>query len=232
MTHLDAAVPGLLFGLANSAHCAGMCGVFAFRAGAGGAAASRGAAPVRFAAYAAGKTFTYLALGAVAGWLGARAAASLGLAQAWLGVGAGGLLLVVGVRMLLPRRASAPAPPWLTGPFLDAVRQARATGSPFLFGAATGALPCGVVYLAALQASSSASPIDATVSMAAFGAGTLPVLAACAWLGNGIVAKVGPSRLRVAGAVLVLASGLVTTVRAVRPLVAEPPPEGGLPCCH
>lgn len=237
MTLAEAALPGFLFGLANAAHCAGMCGVFAFRAGRpsdDGSPAGRAAPAFRFAAYAAGKAFTYVALGAVAGTLGAAVLASLGGVQAWLGLAAGAVLVAAGIGMLLPRRASPDggARPFLAAPFVDAVRRARATGSAFLFGAATGALPCGVVYLAALQSATTGSPLRASLSMAAFGAGTVPVLAAAALLGHGVLVRFGPSRLRAAGAALVLAAGLVTSYRAAAPLLADAPPGEAPPCCH
>lgn len=222
MTLADAVVPPFVFGVANAAHCAGMCGVFAVRAG--------GAA--RFAAYALGKTTTYVAFGAVAGALGARVLGALGGAQAWLGLAAGLVMTVAGVRLLLPRRgAPASGVGRFLAPLAGAVEQARATGSAFLFGAATGALPCGVVYLAATQSAATASPAQGALGMAAFGLGTVPVLAVTAVLGKGALMRLGPSRIRTWGAILVLVTGVLVAVRSGVPLLRA---SGGevVPVCH
>jgi sulfite exporter TauE/SafE len=223
VTIADAALPAFVFGIANSAHCAGMCGVFALRAGGTG----------RFALYALGKTATYVALGAVAGALGAQAVRSLGGVQAWLGLAAGLVVIVAGVRLLRPpspRASGAGAVASLLAPLSLAVESARTTGGPFLFGAATGLLPCGVVYLAAAQGAATASPVGGAVSMAAFGLGTVPVLAAAGLLGRGALLRLGPSRIRTAGAVLVILTGLVTSVRASIPIFADT--RGGAATCH
>jgi sulfite exporter TauE/SafE len=212
MTPAEAAVAAFLFGVANAAHCAGMCGLFALRTGGWG----------RFLGYALGKTATYTAFGVLAGALGAQAVRALGGVQAWLGLAAGLVVVVAGVRLFRP-----PAPPAADGaagallaPFAAAVEHARTAGGPFLFGAATGLLPCGIVWLAAAQAAATASPVGGALSMAAFGAGTIPVLAAVALLGRGAVLRLGPARVRTAGAVLVLLCGIVTSARAAIPLVA------------
>ncbi|MCE9638343.1 MAG: sulfite exporter TauE/SafE family protein [Planctomycetes bacterium] len=210
MTAWEAAVPSFLFGIASSAHCAGMCGVFALRAGGTG----------RFALYALGKAATYVVLGTIAGALGAGAVRALGGAQAWVGVAAGLLLVLAGVRLLRPGDPrSGPFAAFLA-PLAGAVETARVSGGAFLFGAMTGLLPCGVVYLAAAQGAATASPVGGAISMAAFGMGTVPVLAAVALLGRGAMMRVGPSRVRTAGAVLVIVTGVVTGVRAAMPMFA------------
>lgn len=221
MTIAEASAGAFLFGVANAAHCAGMCGLFAVQAGGVG----------RFALYALGKTFTYAALGTVAGSLGAGALRALGGAQAWLGLAAGVLVVVAGVRFLRPPGARpGGALSALVAPFAAGAARARSVGGPFLFGAATGLLPCGVVWLAAAQGAATASPAGGAAAMAAFGAGTIPVLAAVALFGRGALLRVGPSRVRTAGAVLVILCGIVTSVRASIPLLAE---TGGVPAsCH
>lgn len=222
MSLADTLVPPFVFGVANAGHCAAMCGVFAIRAG--------GAA--RFAAYALGKTTTYVALGAVAGVLGARVLGALGGAQAWLGLAAGLVMIGAGVRLLVPPTAGRVAGAGrFLAPLAGVVEQARATGSAFLFGAATGALPCGVVYLAATQCAATASPVDGALGMAAFGMGTIPVLGVTSLLGKGALMRLGPSRVRTWGAILVLVTGVVVSIRSGIPLLHA---SGGevTPCCH
>lgn len=222
MTGAAALLPAFVIGAANAAHCAGMCGVFALRTGGAG----------RFALYALGKTATYVALGTLAGAAGAQAVRAIGGAQAWLACLAGAVLVVAGVRLLLPRTASGSSA-WATllAPFSELASRARAAGGPLLFGAATGAIPCGVTYLAAAHAAATASPAWGAASMASFGLGTVPVLLVTALAGRGVLLRLGPARVRAVGAVLVLAAGLVTMVRAGLPLLADPPGDA-VPCCH
>ena len=212
----EAAVPAFLFGIASSAHCAGMCGVFALRAGGAG----------RFALYALGKSATYVVLGTMAGALGAGAVRALGGAQAWLGLAAGLLLVAAGVRLLRPGDPRTGRVAAFLAPLGAAVESARVSGGAFVFGAATGLLPCGVVYLAAAQGAATASPVGGAISMAAFGLGTVPVLAAVALLGRGAMMRLGPSRIRTVGAFLVILTGVATSVRASIPIFAD----NGSPC--
>ena len=54
--------------------------------------------------------------------------------------------------------------------------QQRTVVSQFGLGAINGLLPCGLVYIAAAGAAATGQPIEGAIHMAAFGAGTLPVL--------------------------------------------------------
>jgi sulfite exporter TauE/SafE len=223
---VEALVPGFVFGLANAAHCAGMCGVFAFQA----AGARR--RPVRMTLYLLGKTGTYVFLGALAGWLGAQALVATEYAQAALGIAVGLALLVAGVRWILPPTPSGPlGRAWARAlaPVLRSAGDAYRIGGPFALGAVTGFLPCGVVYLAALQASAHANPLEAAGSMAAFGMGTVPVLLGVGLLGRGAVARYGAARLRVVGGLAVAAIGLLTLWRAATPLFSDAP--ASCPAC-
>lgn len=224
MSWTEVLAAGLLLGVAGSAHCAAMCGAFALRAG------SAGRPLLAVPLYLAGKTFTYVLLGTAAGAAGARLVQVAGPWQAALGVAAGAALLLAGVNLLRPLRAeSRIGAAWgrLLAPFFRAVRGAHASGGPFALGTLTGALPCGVSYLAALQAAASGSPVRGAALMAAFGAGTAPVLAVTAFAGAGALARLSPARLRVAGGVLVLAAGAVAIARAAPVLLAG----GGAACC-
>jgi sulfite exporter TauE/SafE len=225
----EALVPGFLFGIANSAHCAGMCGIFAFQAG--GGAAGAGSA-WRLPLYVAGKTFTYLFLGGLAGLAGAQVIRGATNVQAAVGVAVGLVLVLTAWRLLRPAKAPGRLAIWwsnLVAPFFKGVRVAHDTGGPFALGAMTGALPCGVVYLAALQAAALGSPVRSMALMAAFGLGTAPVLVVAGLLGRGALARLGPVKLRVAGAILVLATGLVAVARSAPTLLAG---DGTPACCY
>lgn len=224
MISADTLVTGFVFGLANAAHCAGMCGVFAFHAGTGSAS------PLRMPLYFLGKTSTYVFLGTLAGLAGSRLVLGAGGIQAVLGVFVGAVLLLAGWRLLRPAKGPGKiATAWarLVEPLFRGARHAHETGGPFALGAVTGALPCGVSYLAALQAAAVGSAAGGAMLMAAFGAGTIPVLLLVAVAGRGALMRFGPARLRTIGAVVVLATGLVAIARSAPTLFAEP----GAPAC-
>jgi sulfite exporter TauE/SafE len=61
--------------------------------------------------------------------------------------------------------------------------QRRTIAAPFALGAINGLLPCGLVYVAAAGAAATAHPFDGALHMAAFGAGTLPMMLGLAFAG-------------------------------------------------
>jgi sulfite exporter TauE/SafE len=226
VTPLAAVATGLVFALANAVHCAGMCGAFAMRA-----AASPRPCP-GFLLYGAGKTFTYLFFGALAGALGARVLAEGTPAQVALGMAAGALLFVAGVRRLLPGAARAAGGGALAAflqPALAAAGRTDAAWGRFVLGAVTAALPCGVVYLAALQAAAAGTAEGGLLLMAGFGAGTLPSLGVAAALGHRVLSRLPRPALRFAGGSLLVALGILAVVRAAGPLFRDGTPGS---CCH
>jgi hypothetical protein len=97
--------------------------------------------------------------------------------QRWLSLGAGAAILL---GLLVSTRFA------LKTPFAKAVvklkslfghlLQRRTLGSQFLLGSLNGLLPCGLVYIAAAGAATTLSPVGGALHMAAFGAGTLPMM--------------------------------------------------------
>lgn len=194
----------LLLGLASAAHCAGMCGVFALQT------AGR---PRRTVAYLLGKTSTYVFLGALAGALGRQLGGVSLEAVHVLGWIAGGAMVLVALRVLLA--AGARGRPALTGWLSPFVRKLMPSGDqPYLLGAVTGLLPCGVTALALLQALAMGTAAGGALVMAVFGVGTMPVLAATAWLGGGLQRRLSPAVTTRFGALLVLAGGVMLIVRS------------------
>lgn len=228
---VDAVAPGFAIGIANAAHCAGMCGVFAAQAS---SACSGRRALWRTALYLSGKTCTYAFLGALAGWFGARVLAVSTDAAVVLGLFAGLLLVLSGATAFAGRSretALGRLAARVVAPVVTLLRGAHAGGGPLALGAVSGFLPCGVVYLAAAQGAALGSPFEGALLMIAFGLGTVPALVAVGLLGRGLVQRLGPGRLRTAGALLMVATGLVTLWRAALPLFAASA-DGGMPCCH
>ncbi|MCG3133269.1 MAG: hypothetical protein HMLKMBBP_00394 [Planctomycetes bacterium] len=85
-----------------------------------------------------------------------------------------------------------------------------------------------MLYLAVAQAAAWGTPLRGAASMAGFGFGTVPALAACALLGGTLLSRLGPARLRTAGAVLCILAGVVAVARAAPPLLSGDPAA----CCH
>lgn len=175
-----------LAGLVGSPHCIGMCGGFAAAAGASGNAQDARAGttredppralpvvqrPLDEGGWHLGRLATYAVLGALAGAFG-----QLIPGPGWVPVALSGILMVgfAGVLAgLLPEpRIRIPG---LAGMAAGSGRRAGTAGR-VLFGAATGLLPCGLVYAALAVPVASGSALVGALSMIAFGLGTAPAL--------------------------------------------------------
>ncbi|HTR85750.1 MAG TPA: sulfite exporter TauE/SafE family protein [Reyranella sp.] len=176
-------------GLAGSlVHCAGMCGPFVL-----GQVVADSSNLVRYGEwrrlagatlvpYHLGRATTYSLLGAVAG--GATAVFAATPAFRWLSAG----LLILGAGVVafqllgLTLHFSAPWSGWLSG-VSRRFSASRHWGGRYALGVALGFLPCGMIYGALGMAAGSGSPVQGAAAMAAFAAGTVPVLVAVGWGG-------------------------------------------------
>ena len=162
-----------LLGLVGSLHCAGMCGPLALAL----PAANGGALPLVTGriGYNLGRMTAYCLLGIVFGLAG-RSVALAGL-QRWASLAAGVIILL------------ALIPAWRRGFALPAVQSVallkrglstllrrRSLGALYLLGVLNGFLPCGLAYVACAGALSSGSLAIGTMSMLAFGLGTVPMM--------------------------------------------------------
>lgn len=212
------ALAGTVFvaSLAGSLHCAGMCGGLVAFAAAGGRGGGGG---VHFA-YHGGRLLSYAALGVVSGALGAGidlGGSAVGVKQAAAGI-AGGLMVAFGLVVLLRwkgvRVPHPPAPAFVRQGF-GRLMQRSAAQPPVLraatIGLLTAFLPCGWLYAFVVTAAGTGSPWLGALAMAAFWAGTVPVLAA---LGLGVQRLSGPLRrhLPVATAAALVVVGLGTVL--------------------
>jgi sulfite exporter TauE/SafE len=174
----------LVASLAGSLHCAGMCGGFvAFYAASGRGPFGRALAG--HLAYNGGRLATYLLLGALAGWIGSFAdlMGSLAGTGRLAAVGAGVLVALWGAWALLQalnfRLPPLGVPKWAMRAISRAYRALE--GRPpvlraTLLGLLSTMLPCGWLYAFAVLAAGTGSPANGMLVMAAFWAGTVPVM--------------------------------------------------------
>lgn len=238
---------GLAGGAAAFAHCVGMCGGLALHLAQGGG--SPGRLLARQALWHAGKTSTYIFLGAVAGLAGGWFTSSgLARAQDIMAYGAGAMMIVMGLALvgLWPaRRKAGQGEGLLASLFGQFIGQPTAAGA-LVLGLATGFLPCPIVLGMLALAAQSGSVLAGMVTLAATGLGTVWALAIL-----GLTGHVATLRLRrwaapVGAAVLVLA-GVATVLRGTEtfhhllgcpasPAAVQPsgaaPPSAMSSCCH
>jgi uncharacterized protein len=176
-----------LFGLANSVHCACMCGPLAMACG------SRASATL---AYQGGRFVSYAATGALLGGIG-----SLLGSRSLLGAPAPWVILVLGGALLLfalTGERGALKLPWL-GPLLHRIAGWSARQGPIRRGAALGLLtpllPCGLLWAACAAAAIAGSTQDGSLVMAAFALGGLPLLVLVQGPLGGLVRRLSAARL-------------------------------------
>jgi hypothetical protein len=211
---------GFLGGAVAFAHCLGMCGPFALHLAAGRPGP---AALARQLLWHAGKTSTYVFLGALVGSLGlsadAVAAPWFQNALAWT---CGAVIFASGLSLLglLPRRLSFNAPAADTGLLPAVFRQffRQPTNlAAFVLGVVTGFLPCPIILgFLAVSLQSHSVPV-AMATMAAVGLGTVWALLLLGLTGsffqNKFQQKFRRRAAAFAGSVLLLL-GLATALRA------------------
>ncbi len=223
-----------LLSLLGSPHCLGMCGGFALGL-CGGKKTGLGTRMGRQLLWSSGRTFTYVFLGAVAGATGMALGGTplLGSLQSAVGWVAGIAMVILGLfhlRVLRwPASASTKAPSgWAR--LVGQLSISQQTWAPFGLGVMTGFIPCGMVYAAAVMASTAGSVPGSMAVMAAFGAGTFPALFGLGLAGIAVRAK-ARLRFQQAAGVLTIAMGLMFMVRApVAPTSADE--EVACPLCE
>lgn len=224
-------------GLMGSSHCIGMCGGFAIMI-----SMRRQGRSVLLAQilYTIGRVSTYTLAGAIAGLTTSRlglATASTSWLSAILGIVAGAILLVQGLSTMgfqMPwRRTASPgansAGCLLAGGFRS-ILQSQGYVAPFVAGVLTGWLPCGFVYGFLALAAQTQDGLRGALTMAAFGAGTAPVMLLTG-LGAASLTVASRTRLLKIAAASVVLTGVMTTIRGTQGLFAsQQPPK--CPLCH
>ena len=206
---------GFLLGLAGSVHCAAMCGPLLLAVPAPGGTGA--AVFLRRGVYHAGRIGIYAVLGLLFGLMGESVAVA-GFQQ-WVSILAGAILLA---GVLFSSRLGLKTPAIRAVGFIKAgfgrLLQQRTLGSRFLLGALNGLLPCGLTYTACAAAAAAASPLRGAEYMAAFGAGTVPMLLAVAFFGGRVRALIPGFWQRAVPVISVVAGGLLL-VRGALPAV-------------
>lgn len=201
----ELSVPALfLAGLAASPHCSVMCGPLQIWQ-------LRGSANRRVALgwVHAGRVLGYSLLGSVAGAIGAQGLTWLPLERygVWIQVAAALVLVVLGLRYW--RR---PSPACHAGQGCTAAARAkpRPQGPRLLARGLTWALlPCAALYAVLFLAMLSASAVYGGLLLAAFGLGTVPVLA----VGGVLLSRLmQPQRLRRVTAAALMALGAMSAL--------------------
>ena len=207
--------------LGSLSHCTGMCGPFVLSQvaarleaiPAAGMSEFRRLGGAALVPYHLGRATSYGVLGAVAGW-------AAGALAGWSGFRfvAGGLLVLAAlflVGMAVPglkgflggggetwwsRHVAGLAKPLFASP----------TGwRGWLLGVALGFIPCGLLYAALAAAAASGDPLASGLAMAAFAAGTVPVLVAVGAIGHFAIGQWRQQVLRWAPLLLVANAGML-----------------------
>lgn len=199
----ELSLPALFIaGLATSPHCGLMCGPLQAWQLRGSRAGSAAPAWVH-----GGRVLGYSALGGAAGALGAQGLNYLPLERygGWIQFAAALMLIVLGVRY------------WRQAPSCHLRAQTRAgtprvapgAGRLLARGLAWAMLPCAALYATLFLAALSANAAYGALLLAAFGLGTVPLLAG----GGALLSALGrPQRLRRVAAVALLSLGAVSAL--------------------
>lgn len=175
-----------VLGFVGSFHCLGMCGPIAMALH--GKDASKSKIVAERLLYNLGRALTYTLMGAFAGVLGKGLTWVVGY-QVYLTVILGVLLVLIGVFSLNPEKFLLKIP--LIGQWFTFVRKQlgqfmREAGwhSFFTIGLMNGFLPCGLVYMALVNAVAIGTVSGGATYMLMFGLGTLPLMLGVAIAGE------------------------------------------------
>lgn len=199
-------------GLLGSGHCVGMCGGFAL-ALTGRDARRRELA--RQGAYYAGKTLTYMLLGAAVALLGSTLSGAFSGLQDVLSVAAGLLMLAIGLSLTGWLRGWSFPMTGGTTLVQRAVRffaKRRTYGGAFGLGLLNGFLPCGLVYALLARAAAAGTAYGGALVMLVFGLATVPALFGVALAGH-LFRPAWGHYLKPASGIVVVALGFITILR-------------------
>ena len=182
---LPVILAAITMGMIGSFHCIGMCGPIAFAL-----PLNNDSSLAKFFGsllYNLGRITTYSSIGFLCGLAG-KGLSIIGFQQG-LSVLLGTFILIM---MLLAKAGTVKINvPTVFSTAGAVIRNSvgklflkKNFGALYLIGLLNGLLPCGLIYMAVAGALATADPIKSALFMAAFGAGTLPVMWAVSFFGN------------------------------------------------
>lgn len=205
-----------VFGVANSLHCAGMCGplALAFAGGTTGALS-----------YHTARTISYGALGVVLGTLGtAFGSHELGAPTAWVSFA---LAFGIVVLVLVGERGAVRVPG--LGPLVQRVlgraRRLPPVWRAAAFGFGTPLLPCGLLWSACAGAAMAGSSLGGGSVMFGFALGSLPLLLVAQTQATRLAQRFGPGTLLWVQRIAMLSAAAVLVWRGVLAMQGDS-------CCH
>lgn len=214
---MDLVGMGLVAGLAAAPHCLGMCGGFPLHVA---RSVRQGGLLTRQLLYLGGKTFTYIFLGAVIGFVGEMLVHSGWMvgSRKLLAGAAGVVMVVFGLQMvgLTPRLLGKGLNVQDWGPIkslYDHFFRSPGPWAAFMLGLLTGFLPCPVTAAMLVAAAAVGSAVGGMLIMGAVGLGTAPVLLAVGLSGGLLTARFKAIGLRAAGVVVIIL-GVLTILRS------------------
>lgn len=168
--------------LGSFGHCIGMCGgiVIAYSTAGGKGEKKRSIQALDHILYSLGRVTTYTTLGAIFGTLGGVVVFDR-ITNGTLWIVAGVAMILVGMSLsgkfhFLPNlESSLSSSSWYQQNFRKLI-QSEARLGHYLLGMLNGLLPCGFVYVFAISAASTASPVYGALVMFIFGLSTIPAL--------------------------------------------------------
>lgn len=242
-------IGALILGITSNLHCIGMCGPIAM------------AIPVNrksnltilsgILQYNFGRILTYAFLGALVGSIGITVE-TFGFLQ-WLSIIAGIFMILFAWRKWISLKLDAKLPLFGVQSLISkGLGKVIASKSPFklsMLGMLNGFLPCGMVYIALMNALLAGNPASSATAMLAFGIGTLPSMIAVGFAANRISSsmrqkmnKAVPYLLTVVG-VLIILRGMNLDIPFISPKVSlttsstskdnsKAEPQVEMSCCH
>jgi sulfite exporter TauE/SafE len=202
-----------LLGIASNLHCVGMCGPIALAIPYNSVKTGWfNLKVVRVLLYNFGRIFTYSLLGFCAGAIG-LSIQFIGILQI-ASIFSGVLIILFAWKHFLPELPSFRFQQKLfqfIGTQFRKLKTSNSRGNTFLFGMLNGILPCGMVYLALLNAVIAPQIEISVLAMIFFGLGTLPTMIIIAFIGSKIQVLIGKYKLAVP--ILLTAVGIFAIFR-------------------
>jgi sulfite exporter TauE/SafE len=213
--------------LGSFGHCIGMCGgiVIAYSSSGLKSEKDKSTQVLDHVLYSLGRVTTYTTLGAIFGALGGVVVFER-ITNGILWVITGIAMILVGlalaghIRLLPAAEAGFTSSHWYQSKFRTLIRSDKRFGH-YLLGLLNGLLPCGFVYVFAITAASTASPLYGALVMLIFGVSTIPSLFSLGYF-IGLFKQVKLRRLMTQlGAISVIGYGLYMLYNGVG-FITEP----------